>query len=146
MTQVITGQNPRPSGNLPRSLDFNPANWGKNSPQKIHHRPVGKIHHRFFLADPSIEPEQYRTLSLDRPCRAGIRARLIPGTHARTPYTKKKTPRTSNHSRPRGFYTNYSTKSLEAVDNFSTSVVSWTRTGGRIEEINPVGSSIKVVN
>jgi hypothetical protein len=36
---------------------------------------------------------------------------------------EKKTPRTSNHSRPRGFYTNYSTKSLESVDNFSTSLV-----------------------
>ena len=39
--------------------------------------------------------------------------------------SKNKTPRTSNHSRPRGFYTNYSIKSLETVDNFGTSVVSW---------------------
>jgi len=59
MTQVIAGQNPRPSGNLSRSLDFNPANWGKNSPQKIHYCPVRQVDHLIFLSDPKKEPEQY---------------------------------------------------------------------------------------
>ena len=36
-------------------------------------------------------------------CRADIFARLVPGDHKWSPYIKKKTPRTSNHSRPRGF-------------------------------------------
>jgi len=61
VTQVITGQNPRPSGNLPRPPDFDSANGGKDSPQKIHHRPVRQINHILFLADRSKEPEQYRT-------------------------------------------------------------------------------------
>jgi hypothetical protein len=63
VTQVITGQNPGPSGNLVRSPDFDPANWGKNSPQKIHHRPVRQIDHILFLADRSKEPEKYSALN-----------------------------------------------------------------------------------
>jgi hypothetical protein len=63
VTQVIAGQNPRPNGNLPRSQDFDPANWGKNSPQKIHHRPVRQIDHILFLADRPKEPEKYSALN-----------------------------------------------------------------------------------
>ena len=86
MTQVIAGQYPRPSGNLPRPPDFDSANGGKDSSQKIHHRPVRQIDHSFFLADREKEPEKYRTLSPDRPCRAGIPARLVPGAHKWSPY------------------------------------------------------------
>ena len=56
----------------------------------------------------------------------------------------KKTPRTSNHSRPRGFYTNYSTKSLEAVDNFCTSVVARSTTCAATGSNIALGISIDV--
>jgi hypothetical protein len=63
VTQVITGEDPWSHGNIPRSPDFDPANGGKNSSHKIHHRPVRQIDHTFFLADRSMEPEQYSTLN-----------------------------------------------------------------------------------
>ena len=83
MTQVIAGQYPRPSGNLSRSPDFDSANGGKDSPQKIHHRPIRQIDHILFLADRSKEPEQYSALNN---LWGGHLARLTPGTHKRTPY------------------------------------------------------------
>jgi len=46
------------NGNFPRSSNFDTANGEKDSPQKIHHRPVREIAHSLFLADPSREPEQ----------------------------------------------------------------------------------------
>jgi hypothetical protein len=63
VTQVIAGQYPRPSGNLRRSPEFDPANWEKDSPQKIHHRPVRQIDHIFLLSHLEREPEQYSTFN-----------------------------------------------------------------------------------
>ena len=59
-------------------------------------------------------------------------------------YHKNKTPRTSTHSRPRGFYTNYSTKSLEAVDNFCTGVVARSTTCAATGSNIALGISIDV--
>ena len=75
MTQVIAGQNPRPSRNFPRSPNFDTANGGKDSPQKIHHRPIRQIGHIFFLSHLEREPEQYSTLN---PLKT-----KTPGTHCR---------------------------------------------------------------